>query len=214
MQVLRKAFTQQLDQSVTAFVNSVDADQALVEVDIQGSIAHATMLCQQGLLTEAQGANIVAGLKLILAEYQEGKFTLNPVFEDVHMNVEKRLEQLIGQDALRLHTARSRNDQVALDLRLFVLAQIALHKTQISVLKSAIAKCALENIEAVMPGYTHLQRAQPVLFAHAMHAFMEMFERDFGRFSDLEKRTAVSPLGAGAQAGTGLPIDPHLSAKL
>ncbi len=139
MQVLRKAFTQQLDQSVTAFVNSVDADEALVEVDIQGSIAHATMLCQQGLLTETQGTSIVAGLKAILTEYQEGKFTLNPVFEDVHMNVEKRLEQLIGQDALRLHTARSRNDQVALDLRLFVLGQIALHKTQITVLKSANA---------------------------------------------------------------------------
>lgn len=214
MQVLRKAFTQQLDAAVSAFVNSVDADQALIEVDIKGSIAHATMLCQQGLLTEAQGKNIVAGLKSILAEYQAGEFKLNAAFEDVHMNVEKRLEQVIGEDALRLHTARSRNDQVALDLRLFVLGQIELHKMQIVALKAAIAKCALANIEAVMPGYTHLQRAQPVLFAHAMHAFMEMLHRDFGRLSDLEKRTAVSPLGAGAQAGTGLPIDPHLSAKL
>jgi argininosuccinate lyase len=214
MQVLRKAFTQQLDQSVTAFVNSVDADEALIAVDIKGSIAHATMLCQQGLLTEAQAANIVSGLNAILVEHQEGKFKLNPVFEDVHMNVEKRLEQLIGQDALRLHTARSRNDQVALDLRLFVLEQITQHQAQIQTLKSAVAQCALSNIEAVMPGYTHLQRAQPVHFAHAMHAFMEMLERDYSRFSDLAKRTAVSPLGAGAQAGTGLPIDPHLSAKL
>jgi argininosuccinate lyase len=214
MQVLRKAFTQQLDQSVTAFVNSVDADEALIAVDIKGSIAHATMLCQQGLLTEAQAANIVSGLNAILVEHQEGKFKLNPVFEDVHMNVEKRLEQLIGQDALRLHTARSRNDQVALDLRLFVLEQITQRQAQIQTLKSAVAQCALSNIEAVMPGYTHLQRAQPVHFAHAMHAFMEMLERDYSRFSDLAKRTAVSPLGAGAQAGTGLPIDPHLSAKL
>jgi argininosuccinate lyase len=213
MQVLRKAFTQQLDAAVSAFVNSVDADQALIEVDIKGSIAHATMLCQQGLLTEAQGKNIVAGLKSILAEYQAGEFKLNAAFEDVHMNVEKRLEQIVGLDALRLHTARSRNDQVALDLRLYVLGQIELHEMQIAALKAAIAKCALANIEAVMPGYTHLQRAQPVLFAHAMHAFMEMLERDLGRLSDLEKRTAVSPLGAGAQAGTGLPIDPHLSAK-
>ena len=214
MQVLRKAFTQQLDQSVTAFVNSVDADEALIAVDIKGSIAHATMLCQQGLLTEAQAANIVSGLNAILVEHQEGKFKLNPVFEDVHMNVEKRLEQLIGQDALRLHTARSRNDQVALDLRLFVLEQITQHQAQIQTLKTAIAQCALSNIDAVMPGYTHLQRAQPVHFAHAMHAFMEMLERDYSRLSDLAKRTAVSPLGAGAQAGTGLPIDPHLSAKL
>ncbi|MBL0185385.1 MAG: argininosuccinate lyase [Candidatus Obscuribacter sp.] len=214
MQVLRKAFTQQLDQSVTAFVNSVDADEALIAVDIKGSITHATMLCQQGLLTEAQAANIVSGLNAILVEHQEGKFKLNPVFEDVHMNVEKRLEQLIGQDALRLHTARSRNDQVALDLRLFVLEQITQHQAQIQTLKSAVAQCALSNIDAVMPGYTHLQRAQPVHFAHAMHAFMEMLERDYSRFSDLAKRTAVSPLGAGAQAGTGLPIDPHLSAKL
>lgn len=214
MQVLRKAFTQQLDQSVTAFVNSVDADEALIAVDIKGSIAHATMLCQQGLLTEAQAANIVSGLNAILVEHQEGKFKLNAVFEDVHMNVEKRLEQLIGQDALRLHTARSRNDQVALDLRLFVLEQITQHQAQIQKLKSAVAQCALSNIDAVMPGYTHLQRAQPVHFAHAMHAFMEMLERDYSRFGDLVKRTAVSPLGAGAQAGTGLPIDPHLSAKL
>ena len=214
MQVLRKAFTQALDQDVTAFVNSVDADSALIEVDIQGSIAHATMLAATGLLTETQGQNIVAGLNQILSEYKEGKFTLNPIFEDVHMNVEKRLEQIIGEDALRLHTARSRNDQVALDLRLFVLSQIKVHKSQLQALKSTIAKCALANIEAVMPGYTHLQRAQPVLFAHAMHAFMEMFERDLGRLMDLEKRTAVSPLGAGAQAGTGLPIDPQLSAKL
>ncbi len=214
MQVLRKAFTQQLDQSVTAFINSVDADQALIEVDIQGSIAHATMLCQQGLLTQAQAANIVSGLQTILSEYHTGAFVLNPVFEDVHMNVEKRLEQLIGQDALRLHTARSRNDQVALDLRLFVIGQIAQHKAQIAALKTAINKSAAENIDAVMPGYTHLQRAQPVLFAHAMHAFIELLARDYCRFEDLEKRVAISPLGAGAQAGTGLPIDPHLSAKL
>jgi argininosuccinate lyase len=214
MQVLRKAFTQQLDQSVTAFVNSVDADSALIACDIQGSIAHATMLAKQGLLTEAQGQHIVAGLMQILGEYEEGKFILNPVFEDVHMNVEKRLEQIIGEDALRLHTARSRNDQVALDLRLFVLAQIARHNVQIDLLKTALAKCALANIDAVMPGYTHLQRAQPVHFAHALHAFMEMLERDAGRFDDLVKRTAVSPLGAGAQAGSGLAIDPKLSADL
>ncbi|HNM52105.1 MAG TPA: lyase family protein, partial [Candidatus Obscuribacter sp.] len=137
MQVLRKAFTQQLDEIVTAFVNSVDADQSLIEVDIKGSIAHATMLTKQGLLTEPQGENIVAGLNQILQEYEAGKFTLDACFEDVHMNVEKRLQALIGEDALRLHTARSRNDQVALDLRLFVLHQVELHKEQIKVLQGA-----------------------------------------------------------------------------
>lgn len=214
MQVLRKAFTQQLDEIVTAFVNSVDADQSLIEVDIKGSIAHATMLTKQGLLTEPQGENIVAGLNQILQEYEDGKFTLDACFEDVHMNVEKRLQALIGEDALRLHTARSRNDQVALDLRLFVLHQVELHKEQIKVLQGALAKCALANLDAVMPGYTHLQRAQPILFAHALHAFMEMFKRDGERFADLGKRASVSPLGAGAQAGSGLNIDPHFSAEL
>lgn len=207
MQVLRKAFTQQLDAKVSALVNSVDADQALITADIKGSIAHATMLAKQGLIDTAQGANIVAGLNQILQEHASGEFTLNAAFEDVHMNVEKRLEQIIGEDALRLHTARSRNDQVALDLRLYVLEQIELRKKELKALKSAITQCAAQNIEAVMPGYTHLQRAQPVLFAHALLAFVEMFERDAGRFDDLVKRAAVSPLGAGAQAGTGLNID-------
>jgi argininosuccinate lyase len=212
MQVLRKAFNQQLDQSVSQFVASVGADEALIEVDITGSIAHAKMLTKVGLLTEAQGKNILSGLEQILAQAQNGEFALNPAYEDVHMNVEKQLEQLIGEDALRLHTARSRNDQVALDIRLYVLSQISLVKVLIKTLQASLAQCAWQNLDVVMPGYTHLQRAQPVLFAHAMLAFIQMLERDYGRFDDAWKRTAVSPLGAGAQAGTSLPIDPLASA--
>jgi len=214
MQVLRKAFKQQLDQAVTEFVASVEADKALIEVDIQGSIAHAEMLTSAGLLTQFQGDQIIHGLKKILTEVQEGIFVLNPEFEDVHMNVEKRLEQIIGENALRLHTARSRNDQVALDVKLFVLAQINSVKTLVKKLQCALAEAGLNNIDVVMPGYTHLQRAQPVLFAHAMHAFIEQLERDYSRFGDAARRASVCPLGAGAQAGTSLPIDPHQSAAL
>ncbi len=212
MQVLRKAFNQQLDDLVGQFVNSVEADSALVEFDIAGSIAHARMLAVAGLLTEAQRDNIITGLQSVLSETRSGEFTLNPLHEDVHMNVEKRLEQLIGEDALRLHTARSRNDQVALDIRLYVLAQIRSLKEGLEKLQTSLLMCAQQNLHVVMPGYTHMQRAQPVLFAHAMHAFVQMLERDLGRFEDAGKRTSVSPLGAGAQAGTSLPIDPSMTA--
>jgi argininosuccinate lyase len=212
MQVLRKAFTQQLNEVVSSIVNSVGADAALIEFDIKGSIAHAKMLNAKGLITEAQGANILQGLEQILKEFENGSFKLNAAFEDVHMNVEKRLEALIGEDALRLHTARSRNDQVALDLRLYTLAQVARQVELLALLIETLHECARANLDVVMPGYTHLQRAQPVLFAHALDAFSEMFKRDIARFTDLAKRAAVSPLGAGAQAGTGLNIDPQLSA--
>jgi argininosuccinate lyase len=213
MQVLRKAFDKPLEQAVSDFVNSVDADAALIEADITGSIAHAQMLTKVGLLTKEQGENIVGGLKQILSDAQAGTFVLNPQFEDVHMNVEKKLEQLIGQDALRLHTARSRNDQVALDLRLYVLAQIEAICDLIVHLQGKLGQCAADNLDVVMPGYTHLQQAQPVLFAHALHAFVEMLNRDYQRLEDAKKRCAVSPLGAGAQAGTSLPIDPHATAQ-
>jgi argininosuccinate lyase len=213
MQVLRKAFSQQLNETISAFVNSIEADRALIEADITGSIAHASMLAQVGILTVEQKDRIVVGLKQILTEARTGEFFLNPAFEDVHMNVEKKLEEIIGEDALRLHTARSRNDQVALDLRLFVTTQIASAKILIKSLQSSLAKCGLDHIDVVMPGYTHLQRAQPILFAHAMDAFIQMLERDHSRFGDAGKRANVSPLGAGAQAGTSLPIDPAASAN-
>ncbi len=214
MEVLRKAFSQKLDQALTEFVGSIDADEFLIEADIRGSIAHATMLADGGLLTAAQADNIVGGLQAILDLYKAGDFKLNPAFEDVHMNVEKKLQELIGEDALRLHTARSRNDQVALDIRLYALGCIEANLNDVNELVETIKVVAAENIDAILPGYTHLQRAQPVHFAHALLAFVEMLERDKARLKDLTKRVAVSPLGAGAQAGTGLNIDPALSAKL
>src|SRR5271155_5674398 len=158
MQVLRKAFNQQLDQCVSEFVNSVDVDKELIVVDILGSIAHATMLGEVGLLTAAQAKNIVQGLETILSDARSGKFVLNPAHEDVHMNVEKRLEKLIGEDALRLHTSRSRNDQVALDIRLYVLEQMAATKLLLTKLELTLLASANQHMDVVMPGYTHLQR--------------------------------------------------------
>jgi len=152
-------------------------------------------------------------LNTLLAKAEEGKFELKVEYEDVHMNVEKQLEELIGSDALRLHTARSRNDQVALDLRLYTVSAIDSLIDGLKFLQAAILKSAKKHADIVMPGYTHLQRAQPVLYAHAILAFHEMFSRDIERFNDCKKRTMVSPLGAGAQAGSGLSINPQSVAK-
>lgn len=214
MQVLRKAFTEPLDPALIGLVSSVQDDAELIVVDVLGSIAHCTMLATQGLISPEQSANIKAGLKAILVAAQKNEFVLSEQFEDVHMNVEKQLEALIGEDALRLHTARSRNDQVALDFRLYVSAQIEAIKKLLSQLQNALVAKAAEYPQTVMPGYTHLQRAQPILFSHALHAFFEMLARDVQRFEQMLDRVNISPLGAGAQAGSSLPIDPALTAAL
>lgn len=213
MEVLRTAFKQELNSQISQFVSSIDADEELILADLQGSIAHASMLGKIGLLTAEQTENILQGLNKIKDKVEAGTFQLKVEHEDVHMNVEKALEKEIGADALRLHSARSRNDQVAIDTRIFALSQIELIIDLIKKLKQALIDKATEYDHAVMPGYTHLQPAQPIHFAHAMLAFFEMFERDLDRFKDAAKRTAVSPLGAGAQAGSGLSIDPFFSAK-
>ncbi len=213
MQVLRKAFKQPLSEVVTEFVACTHADAHLVKADLTGSIAHAQMLAEEGLISPSQGEAIQSGLNTLLAKAEEGKFELKVEYEDVHMNVEKQLEELIGSDALRLHTARSRNDQVALDLRLFTASAIDSLIDGLKFLQGSIVKSAKKHAEVVMPGYTHLQRAQPVLYAHAILAFHEMFSRDIERFTDCKKRTCVSPLGAGAQAGSGLPINPQSVAE-
>jgi argininosuccinate lyase len=213
MQVLRKAFKQQLDPFITEFVASIDADKELVLADLKGSIAHARMLTHCGLLTAAQGAKIEGGLQQLQVQAAAGGLTLQQQWEDVHMNVEKLLEELIGEDALRLHTARSRNDQVALDLRLYTIEQIDNVLLLLAALQKELLTLAKKNADVVMPGYTHLQRAQPVSFKHALLAFVEMLKRDEGRFLDCKKRTAVSPLGAGAQAGTALATNPAYTAK-
>lgn len=213
MQVLRKAFKQPLNEKVTEFVACTIADAHLVKSDLKGSLAHAAMLAEEGLISPSQGANIEKGLSTLLAKAEDGTFELKVEYEDVHMNVEKQLEELIGSDALRLHTARSRNDQVALDLRLYTVDAIDTVIAGLKALQGAIVQSAKKHVDAVMPGYTHLQRAQPVLYAHAILAFHEMFNRDIARLEDAQKRTAVSPLGAGAQAGSALNINPQTVAK-
>lgn len=212
MPVLRKRFKKPLNPEVAKFVSSVKDDAALVACDIEGSMAHCAMLARQGLITESQAANILNGLAKIREASESGAFTLKPDLEDVHMNVETELETIIGTDALRLHTARSRNDQVALDFRLYVMKQVAQIKPLIEQLKQTILAQAMANADVVMPGYTHLQRAQPVLFAHAFMAFYEMLDRDVQRFNQSAQRADSSPLGAGAQAGSSLAIDAHFSA--
>lgn len=207
MEVLRKAFSQKLDPAVSSFVNCVDADAAFVSDDIEGSLAHSYMLEKSGLITPEQRANIHAGLHQLKENLE-----LKPEFEDVHMNVEKSLEKAIGADALRLHTARSRNDQVAFDLHSYTCKAIKKINTSLTALQQQLVEIAEANIDVVMPGYTHLQRAQPILFSHAMLAFVSMFQRDQSRFADAFKRADCSPLGAGALAGSSLPIDPAVSA--
>ncbi len=214
MKVLRKAFKQELDQLVSKFVNSIDADRHLIQTDIKGSRAHAKMLAAKGLISKHDANAIDAGLCELAAEYESGELELIADFEDVHMNVEKQLEKKIGSAAARLHTGRSRNDQVALDTRLFVAEKTDSLCESITKLQLGLVEKAQTHIDVVMPGYTHLQRAQPVLFAHALHAFVEMLERDFQRLQDSLKRTKVSPLGAAAFAGSSLDIDPKLSAEL
>ncbi len=212
MKVLRKAFKQQLSDVVTEFVASAKADQAIVEADINGSLAHVEMLKKSGLVTPAQAENLQTGLNALKEKYLKGLFILDAQYEDVHMNVESKLAELIGADAKLLHTARSRNDQVALDMRLFILDKTADIEALIADLQNALIQTGVQNIDVIMPGYTHLQRAQPLLFAHVMHSYVEVFNRDKGRFGDSNKRTSVSPLGAGALVGSGLAIMPEVTA--
>lgn len=213
MKVLRKGFKQPLSEAVTEFVASAKDDEAIVEADLNGSLAHVEMLRQSGLITPAQAQNIQNGLNALKEQHASGAFVLQSEYEDVHMNVESKLAELIGADAKLLHTARSRNDQVALDMRLFILSKTTEMQEQLAELQRALIQTGLDNIDAVMPGYTHLQRAQPLLFAHVMHSYAEMFARDKSRFADSTKRTSVSPLGAGALVGSGLPIMPQVTAS-
>jgi argininosuccinate lyase len=194
--------------AIMARINaSVDADVRLVEHDIVGSKAHAAMLAETGIISAADAAAILTGLDEILAEWRAGTFTLDPALEDVHMNVEARLARKIGAPAGRLHTARSRNDQVALDMRLWARAELALAVAEVSGLQRTLVAQAEAHADAVMPGFTHLQAAQPVTFGHHLLAYVEMLDRDSGRLADAAARLNESPLGAAALAGTSFPID-------
>ena len=186
---------------------SIGYDRRLYHQDIAGSVAHAKMLAKQDIISKDDAAQITQGLETIEREIREEKFPWDPALEDLHMNIESRLHQLIGAAAGRLHTARSRNDQVAVDLRLYakeVMSEIA---KGLRGVQSALLELAGRHQNVVMPGYTHLQRAQPVLFAHHMLAYFEMFQRDIGRFQDCHRRTDVMPLGSGALAGVAYQTD-------
>ncbi|MDB5549401.1 MAG: argininosuccinate lyase, partial [Tardiphaga sp.] len=190
------------DQSPDAIMEeinvSIDVDRHLYAQDIAASKAHAAMLTAQGIITAGDADNIAAGLDTILSEIQSGSFTFKRALEDIHMNVESRLTDLIGPAAGRLHTARSRNDQVATDFRLYVRDTLDQIDAGLAAYQHALASRALEHAGTVMPGFTHLQTAQPVTFGHHLMAYVEMAARDRGRFQDARKRLNESPLGAAA----------------
>lgn len=201
-------FDKPTDALVEAFTSSIDDDRNIAEDDVAGSIAHATMLAETGIITEDDGQKIVAGLKQIGDELAAGKFVWHQQYEDVHMNVEMRLAELVGPSvAGRLHTGRSRNDQVALDARLYLKRQIARVRAELLALETALVDQAEQHLDTLLPGYTHLQRAQPVRLAHHLLAYREMFARDRARLDDAKKRVLLSPLGSGALTGTPHPID-------
>ncbi len=195
------------------YLASIPFDQRLYRQDIEGSIAHARMLAKQGIITESDAKAIIAGLNSIREEIDQGKFPFNTELEDIHMNIEAQLFEKIGDVAGKLHTARSRNDQVALDMRLFLKEEIPETIDNIKTLQSSLVELAEVNKEVIIPGYTHLQQAQPVLLAHHLLAYFEMFQRDKERFSDCLKRTDVLPLGSGALAGVAYPVDRQFLAQ-
>jgi argininosuccinate lyase len=192
---------------------SIGFDQRLFRQDIAGSIAHATMLAETGILTQEDRDAIIAGLNEVLAEIEGGSFTFSRALEDIHMNVESRLKEKIGDAAGRLHTARSRNDQVATDFKLYVRDTIDTLVVQVHTLQLALVTKAEDEAETIMPGFTHLQSAQPVTFGHHLLAYVEMLGRDAGRLLDARKRLNESPLGSAALAGTPYPIDRHMTAE-
>ena len=192
---------------------SIDVDRKLYRQDIAASKAHAAMLAKKGIISGQDGGKIAHGLNTILSEIEDGKFDFKRALEDIHMNVESRLADLIGPAAGRLHTARSRNDQVATDFRLWVRDTIDVIDAALAAYQRALAEKGLEHAATVMPGFTHLQSAQPVTFGHHLLAYVEMAARDRGRFADARARLNESPLGAGALAGTSFPIDRDMTAK-
>jgi argininosuccinate lyase len=192
---------------------SIDFDRKLAAQDIAGSLAHVAMLARQGVVETADAQAIARGLIQIKGEIEAGTFAFSRALEDIHMNVESRLAEIVGPAAGRLHTARSRNDQVALDFRLWVRDTIDALTAEIAGLQRAVASRALECADMVMPGFTHLQSAQPVTFGHHLMAYVEMLGRDAGRFEDARARLNECPLGAAALAGTSFPIDRDMTAK-
>ena len=206
-------FAEGPDAIMRAINASIGFDRRLASQDIAGSLAHVDMLGATGIVEEADAKQIKAGLETVLCEIQSGDFSFSEALEDIHMNVEARLRDLIGPAAGRLHTARSRNDQVATDFRLWVRDQLDGADAAITALMQALLGQAEKGVDWVMPGFTHLQSAQPVTWGHHMMAYVEMFSRDLGRIRDARRRMNESPLGAAALAGTSFPIDRDMTAK-
>ncbi len=207
-------FTESTDAFVEAFTASIDFDQRLYRYDIAGSIAHASMLAHVGIISDTECSTIVAGLEDIRDEIERGDFNWSVALEDIHMNIEARLIERIGETGKKLHTGRSRNDQVATDLRLYLRAEIDELCTAITRLQTALVDIAAREADTIMPGFTHLQVAMPVSFGHHMLAWEAMLERDYQRLLDCRKRVNIMPLGAAALAGTGYPIDRTYTARL
>lgn len=206
-------FSKKTDIMVEEFTSSISFDQRMYSEDIAGSIAHATMLAKCGIIAKEEAETIIEGLNSILADIEAGNFSFEVALEDIHMNIEKRLTERIGAVGGKLHTARSRNDQVALDTHMYLKQEINNIGTLINELQQAIVEVAEKHQSVIMPGYTHLQRAQPILFAHHMMTYFFMLARDFRRLKGVWDGTDIMPLGAGALAGTTFPIDRHFVAS-
>ncbi|MCK4368816.1 MAG: argininosuccinate lyase [Dehalococcoidales bacterium] len=213
MSHIRGRFKKAADKLVNEYTASIPFDWRLYPYDIAGSIAHVKMLAKQGIISDKEAKTIINGLTAIKEEIERGKFQFKPELEDIHMNIEARLLEKVGEVGGKLHTARSRNDQVALDMRLFARDAISNTLAQLKELQRALISLAEANKDVIIPGYTHLQPAQPVLLAHHLLAYFEMLQRDVDRFSDCLKRTDVMPLGSGALAGVTYDIDREFVAK-
>ncbi len=207
-------FTKETDKLVYNFNASISFDQKFYAQDIRGSIAHVTMLQKQGILTKEEKESIIEGLKGIQADVENGTLEITDEYEDIHSFVEANLIDRIGDAGKKLHTGRSRNDQVALDMRLYTRDEIEALDTLLKELLEVLLKLMKEHIETYMPGFTHLQKAQPVTLAHHLGAYFEMFKRDRLRMKDIRKRMNYCPLGAGALAGTTYPLDREYTAEL
>lgn len=199
--------SKEVDSRVNDFNSSIAFDSRMYRQDINGSIAHAAMIGDAGIIEKSESEKIIAGLKEILADIDSGKLRFDPVAEDIHMFVESELTKRLGDTGKRLHTARSRNDQVALDIRMYLKDEVKTIIPMIKELIGVLCDIADRNLDTIMPGYTHLQRAQPITFAHHMMAYAQMLIRDIGRFEDTYKRMDKMPLGSGALAATTYPID-------
>ena len=207
-------FSEPTDAFVARFTASVDFDQRMYKQDIQGSIAHATMLAKVGVLTAAEREQIIQGLSEVQADIEAGTFEWSVALEDVHMNIEAALTAKIGITGKKLHTGRSRNDQVAVDIRLYLRDAIDVIAQELTRLQEGLLQIAEREADTIMPGFTHLQTAQPVTFGHHLLAWFEMLQRDYGRLMDCRARMNQSPLGAAALAGTPYPIDRQMTAEL